>query len=834
MRILVALVVLLSATKAIAYNAGLEAGSKIAVTRASATDSSIYRVWAVDNGNVVSRYDTPLSSGGSQWTNHGNGGQAASLHGVATTWYISSGSIYEHVFYMSDTGLTLYMGTSINRGPVSWAAWATPTAPTTVFLSHLAASTIVAGGVRILLVAGVDQGTLWRWGRAAIGGSATWTSVGGFYWTAQSGLVSTTDPSETYTEFFVNHTPATGSVGVMRWNPSTGWTVQDIGHPVGESCAPAAAIQGSFAVPASGYRLTLACGNSNGTFHLASAPSETSTSFAWASYSLPTPGLYPFVGGAVRPGTGSQLVHEFFYTTAANSLMKIDLAPATETITDIGVTRDIDVFSGGIAVAPRALASRVFYLGSLTNASRLFERLGQLANAPADYRWLGSPSTLPYWATPTKAAEGKIAGWKGTEAMSMINRPGSGPTDWPSVYLMFTNTQNETTDFSTAKSVTKSILLPGGFSPTLHNYISDPTVVVSDTKRAYSVQIGVVMSSCASGSVITRTTIYMVSTADGITHTAPQVIATSALSGVDPAFDHPWADIEHVTGGNDIIHIVWWDLAAGRVKYTRYTVNVGLGPIFSLAAGAGAPPKITVSDAGRAIVYLGDTLGNVRICEINSAHTDCTTPGWQTVTNYFSHNIQVIPAVSAIEAVSPISMVASETDTNLLYYCLDVKETNLTNSDVRCGRMIRDVNGLWSVQASSIVNTVANDAKDQFLPEVVITSEDDSYSAGQDTVMATWFDRSNSPTNYAYQIMKAVSLDGASTFAPPLVGIAAFSDPEYLPRHCRKPSVRFAGDYNAAEGDLLHKNVPAVIVPPGMTIGTQVLSFPMGLGSWSN
>lgn len=101
--------------------------------------------------------------------------------------------------------------------------------------------------------------------------------------------------------------------------------------------------------------------------------------------------------------------------------------------------------------------------------------------------------------------------------------------------------------------------------------------------------------------------------------------------------------------------------------------------------------------------------------------------------------------------------------------------------------------------------------------------------------MATWYDRTNSPTNYYYQTMKTVSIDGASSFAPPLLGSAVYSDPEFLPRHCRKPTVRFAGDYNAVEGDLLHKNVPAVVVPSGATQPTtQVFSFPIGLGSWSN
>lgn len=727
----------------------------------------------------------------------------------------------------------MYMATSINGGPVTWEAYATPTTPTTVFLTHLGITTIVASGIRFVVVGGVAQGTFWRWARLASGGTASWSSVGGLYWTAQSGLVATNSPSEQYAEFFVAHTPANPGVGVIRWNGSF-WASADIGHPVGQTCAPAAVVQGSFAVPASGYRLTLACTNTNGTFHLATSPAANSNVFAWTSYSINAPAAFPSVAGAVREGgTPSQLVHELFYATSVNSLIKIELSPTTEAFTDIGGMRDIDLFSGGIAIAPRASESRIFYLGNTSGSSRLFERLGRTTNGPTDYRWLGSASTSSYWPAPSHAAEGKLAGWKGTEALAMIERPGLNPNDWPSVYLMFTQTQNEPTNLSTSRPVTKNLLINGAMQ--MHPYVSDPTVVMTDGKKAYSFQIGVQMSACAPSSLITRATIYMVSTLDGITHSAPYIITSSATNSSVPPLDHPWADIQHVPGTNDIIHLAWYDIAISRVRYARFTENVGLGPIYNLPAGTVGPPRITVSDGGRAVVYTGDSLGNVKICEINSTNTGCTTQGWQSPTTYFSHNVQVVPNMSAIEAVAPISMIVSEGDSNVLYFCADVQESNLVNSDVKCGRIRRDANGAWTIQASAIVNSTANDGKDQFLPEVMTTSESDGYSPVQETVMATWYDRTNSPTNYYYQTMKTVSIDGASSFAPPLLGSAVYSDPEFLPRHCRKPTVRFAGDYNAVEGDLLHKNVPAVVVPSGATQPTtQVFSFPIGLGSWSN
>ena len=77
--------------------------------------------------------------------------------------------------------------------------------------------------------------------------------------------------------FFTEHTPANRSVGMMRWNPSTGWTVTNLGHPTGVLCAPAAATENAFSTIVAGYRLTVACTNGTSTLYMASATSETST-----------------------------------------------------------------------------------------------------------------------------------------------------------------------------------------------------------------------------------------------------------------------------------------------------------------------------------------------------------------------------------------------------------------------------------------------------------------------------------------------------------------------------------------------------------------------------
>lgn len=62
---------------------------------------------------------------------------------------------------------------------------------------------------------------------------------------------------------------------------------------------------------------------------------------------------------------------------------------------------------------------------------------------------------------------------------------------------------------------------------------------------------------------------------------------------------------------------------------------------------------------------------------------------------------------------------------------------------------------------------------------------------------------------------------------------AVQSDPEYLPRHCASSAIRFLGDYNISEGDLLHGHLLHVVVPD-TDIATDVkLGFGC-LGSWFN
>jgi hypothetical protein len=762
--LIIAAAIALFPLEAAAWNYGLE-NSRIETTNSSATDFTLRRVWALDEGNVVSRFDNPLATGGGDWVTHGNGGSPAQL---------------------------------------------------------------------------------FRWVRVASGGTATFASAGGLSWVGQYGVTISRNPSETIISAFSDHNLADRSVGMMRWSPTTGWFTQNLGHPAGLTCGSLAAIEGNFSQVVAGYRLTVACQTAGNTIGFVSASSESSTLFSWSTNTLPGPiSGFPAIGGTVRPGNFMSLVHEFFVMTTGMNLVRIGVGQSSTTVANAGVLRDIDGFDGGFTVAPRSGSARVIYMGRMTGATRMFERRGvTTTNNPSDYRWLGSPDNIQFWPAPQQAAEGKVSAFRGTEAMSVMNRPGTGgSTDYPSVFLMFTPNQNQIIDFNKSRLVTKDIPIPGA-GTVHHNYVGDPTVVMTDGKKAFSVQLGQVMAGCVPNSTITRSTVYMVSTTDGITHSAPVVIETKSGSpSLGPFIDHPWADIEHRandTFDNDIIHITWWDFAADQIRYVQFFENGGLGTVRTLRNGGGGPPRLTATDSGRVVVYYGRPGGQVEMCELNPDRTACTTPpgssnGWTQVgPYYYHHNVPVtLSPGSYIRSWYPISMALSERDSTLLHYCFEVIETDGSDGDVKCGRVGRATDGSWTVQSGVIVNAVPDDDKDQFLPEVAITGEDDLF-ANQDTVFAAWYDRAHDPANYRFRTMRAASFDAGATFTPPTAWSLLDSDPAFLPRHCRDPGTRFAGDYAAVEGDDLHKNFPTVVVAPGGSIVTWTFSFAMGLGAWGD
>jgi hypothetical protein len=128
---------------------------------------------------------------------------------------------------------------------------------------------------------------------------------------------------------------------------------------------------------------------------------------------------------------------------------------------------------------------------------------------------------------------------------------------------------------------------------------------------------------------------------------------------------------------------------------------------------------------------------------------------------------------------------------------------------------------------------VTLDDRYQFAPEVIVTREGATFTATEETVTVTWYDRTDDSANKLYKMKRSVSTDLGQTYAPTrqLYG-GRESDPEFLPRHCRNSNVRFLGDFAGAEGDLNHGHSLGVIVSNNSSIGTQIHTSFSSLGNW--
>jgi len=178
-----------------------------------------------------------------------------------------------------------------------------------------------------------------------------------------------------------------------------------------------------------------------------------------------------------------------------------------------------------------------------------------------------------------------------------------------------------------------------------------------------------------------------------------------------------------------------------------------------------------------------------------------------------------------------------------IYYCFHQQETNGEFSgdadsrqevDAYCAVGTRDAVNGWTWTSPRVALGGINDDRDQFAPEVMVTREGGTYTANEEVVAVTWYDRSDDPNNLLYKVKKSVSTDKGVTFQVARSQFVPFasSDPDLLPRHCRAPDVRFIGDYSGAEGDPIHGHSLSVIVPSQMTIGTTVMSNFVSLGDW--
>jgi hypothetical protein len=550
-------------------------------------------------------------------------------------------------------------------------------------------------------------------------------------------------------------------------------------------------------------------------------------------------------------------------------------------ITDMGTAiESTEIHGETMAVVPAGMNSRAFYIGLIGSATGtrryLYERFGNATNAPYNYRAFGDSdfNSIGYF---DYFAEGKISTWKGAMAASMIQRGFEADGVTPAcakIFMIYSGDEGKTLNppaavpmFSDAAGTTctnDSHCTPNqacvnGRCGIPFEYGSDPTAVVTDNRTIFSVQIGVHFGNvnkknlvCAgeTASNVTKSVIYAVSTTASSFPTfssTPLVLQTRSGAGAD----HPYADIQHVGGAADLIHVAWNNPLGGTapgINYVAFNEDATQGQIVvrTLSATESAPVRVTASDSGRVIVYWKGGLG-ARFCEINAARDGClgvihTAPFLPTDVHVHASASPNDPAF--IQTAAPFSMAVSESG-DKLYYCFQQLESNgdgngdgWEEADVYCVTGTRDPSTfLWSWPQTAVGIGSTNDNKDQFLPEVVLTQEQGTYSSVGETPIVTYYDRSDDPANVHYNVKKTVSTDRGVSYATPRVqfgGVTA--DPGNLPRHPLEPwhpDARFAGDYSGAEGDVLHATSLSVLSYTPNTIGSTVFGNFNSLGHWN-
>jgi hypothetical protein len=859
---------------------------RLDTTRAGNTSASQSRRWAASHiGEIISNKDQAVSTGTSIWMQHGWGSGPSRLEGPAATSYIVGTQYNEIVAYVATSG-AINVGRIIDNGPIAWYAFNPPT--NKILTGHVAAGSFVSGTTRYIAIAATatDASTgavsLYR----LVGNEATlgldplfWTdSTGGLAWLPDNPIAVTVNSSNTILSFFASHGAAgQESLGMLRFNSS--WAVTNLSRPAGERvCRSIAAAQGALLITAGNYRVAVVCTSHAGDqeVYLATATSETSTTFSW-SISSTQPIVPQSVAAVLRPSTktgSSYLIDVYITARYGTEIFKGVLGTTSFTVTSLGAGGDSAAGAGdlvgGITAIPWGLTSRMFYVHSLNNARNLlYERYGGSGSSgPENYRALGdedfaSPSTG--W-TGAPRAEGKVSTWRGTMAASVILRPGSGGlSDWPGIDFIYSADEGESSWFAPQP-------IPNFVNGTSYQYLSDPTAAVTDQRTMYSVQLGAhfTPAQCSTANNIDGVAVYAVSTTPGTYPTFSSPIVFAAQSGL--TMDHPSSDIQRVTGASDILHVVWWKFPGSGISYARLTEGSTTPSVYSLSSTGGGAVRVTASDSGRVIAYYGTdtggtggTLEDVMFCEVAliGGVYACAGGGFQPIDpgpvqqgypNKFSTPQGGVggPGISGgnvyIRSPEPYSLALSESG-DKLYYCFHRNEGQTPGTpgnggnpndgdtreetDVFCTVGTRSPEGVWTWMQTPIAIGPTLDDHDQFAPEVMVTREQASYSSGGETVIVTYYDRSDDPLNEVYTVKKAISTDGLVTInAPRVMFGGATSTPNDLPRHCFSADQRFIGDYAASEGDTVHGRTLSVLARSPGTIETTIRVNHSSLGHW--
>lgn len=779
-------------------------GRQISATRLGTRNNNQWRIWAIEQGGGVATVQQDSSPW--TWTQRGNGGSTAS-RGITAVWWVDGTGHHERAYYVGASG-SLFEYAIVDGASPTWTEIVPPSGETlTGYVAGLTGIwdggpyryTVVAAtttdGDFYIAIRNVTTDGSWIWSRKA---TAYHTSLP---------LATSKNPAEDIWSFLGSKSDDT--LGMVRWDPATGWDAYDQGSPGVGVCRSIAAAQAQLS--SSTYRLYVFCtatDTNEDRVRIAYGTSETDTSLSWFSLTLPDSQPVDRSGNSLaatsRPdnddeteyaidgyclGEGDDHLYRLKRTTSGWSVQDLgDAGPGELIFTDGGMV--------ALEENPRTLqgpTSRGVFVGGIgSGIGYLYARSDDLVPRPWEALGGGRPlhdvsgDDLP-------RAESMISEWQGKMLAAAMIRP--DPPDDAYVQAFWSNTDGYTWS--------GPVTLPdNGFQ-----YYADPTVAFTDAGKAYVTMTGVDFADidgdgegdCDPAAGLVGSEAHFVTTTDGTTYSAPVTIAASPT-----LIDHPWMGIDRSRSPNRL-HFAWLRLDTDTLEYRYYDDGVGFGPVETLSTDGG-PPTLTVGADGGVFVAWIDA-GSVRVCKLSADFTGCDATPY-VLTGDWDVDVAPLPLPGGehIRATHSWSIRASRANSNKLYYGFQRTEADGDHKDIYVSVGTYDETAkTWSWSTPEEARTPVDDDIDQFNPALNVT-----WSGGvTESVHASWYDRDEScsgGSNYCIRRKRSWSERAHSFLYLNSSQQGELTDPALLPLHCRDESQRFIGDFQEGEGVSLHSH----------------------------
>ena len=801
----------------------LTSSAQLGVSRAPGGPGERWTVWARrSDGVLVSRHDN--TSAGFVW-DEWTGIPSVAADGVSATGWSSGGVVYERAYFVGAGTITEARLRS-NWSQQEWANWSRP--PKKSLTGRVAATTTNINGVReVLLFATVTDGGLWVLRINPVTENGLWSQVETGVDTT-SPMAASSSPDGSTGRVFVRKNSAVW----MERVTSAGWYNPGVavGNPPGLSggCGTMAAAEGNIGTP---YYLYLFCtkyGGTNDRLYAAVGNSVLDNTFAWIDRLSPNNEQLRNTGyalAATRRIDGNSNSIDAYVVSTQSILRFVKHTPSSPLSVlengDLGSDGETTARYGGMAATPSGLVNPAgtgysygYFVGQMTTAYRLYRRVGDNSiHFPAtDGRsWSNHQSADPWHAvvavSENNHAESSTALFKGRAVTVSIRRPGGGAADMARADANWSSDDGDTW--------TGAAELPDNGE----QYTSDPVVDFDDSGTAIAVAIGVSWDDGECKATLPdRRSIYYTTSTNGTWSPASELASNTSL-------DHPWVAVERNPNGPDRTHVVWND---SQVRHITKVGNGAWSAVHNLNIPNPAISTVTVGAGGVTYVVSGN-----RICRLNPAFDGCEVTEILAQGNCafaFRVPFSIPGSADHLELAQPWSVHASPTNGNKLYYAFQKTETNGTELDVFLAVVNYNPfgNPRFVCNAPVQITDQVNDDRDQFEPSVTVVG---LASGGSDFISVSWYDRRapegdcEGEENRCFRGMRSVSINSGSSFIHteeiPMDALAGSvpTDPALLPLHCRKPNVRFLGEYHDTVGDVLHTMQVIVGVPVGTPDG---------------